>query len=112
MRLFDGCYSWLHGYFKDIRARVIISLCQSLYLIVPSMIVARLFVSQDSLTSSKGVLKFIAIVIFFVVDYANQIRYRTKLPPPLSHKLGAEAKLGYLLLLFFPLILVITLYYE
>ena len=117
IRIFDSTYFWLASKFKDdhtlvgSRQLLLLSLSETLYIMVPILLLMFYTVPDEIRETIKPYGKGISLVIGFVVLWLNRKRYLTQIEKGNQIK-NFYSDLLYWLILFLPLIIIIALFYR
>lgn len=117
IRIFDSTYFWLASKFKDdhtsigSRQLLLLSLSETLYIILPILILMLYTVPDEIREAIKPYGKGTSLAVGFSILWMNRKRYLDKI------KKGDQIKnfypdLFYWLILFLPLIIIIVLFYR
>jgi heme O synthase-like polyprenyltransferase len=117
IKIFDSTYFWLASKFKDdhtligSRQLLLLSLSETLYIIVPILLLIFYTVPDEIREVIKPYGKVVSLVVGFGVLWQNKKRYLAQIENGSQVKIF-HSDLLYLLVLFLPLIIIIALFYR
>ncbi len=117
IKVFDSTYFWLASKFKDdhtligSRQLLILSLSETLYIIVPILLLMFYTVPDEIREAIKPYGKGGSLAIGFSILWLNRKRYLTQIEKG-NQVTSFYSGLLYWLILFLPLIIIIALFYR
>jgi len=117
MGLFDSAYFWMASKFKDdhnligARQLILLAVSQTLYIIIPILLFMLYAVPADMREVIKPYGKGDSLVLYLGLILLNRMRYKKKIARG-EQVQNFKTPLLYYLILFFPLIIIVVLFYR